>query len=84
MGHYNRIIPYISMFCILIGCIVYTNHVGNAAVRASERALHQSQQQLCSVLLPVNDLYQKSTTELGKQLAAQFQELVNTYHCEVK
>jgi hypothetical protein len=72
----------VSIMAMLVLNIVYTNHVGNAAVKASQHAIEVSQRQLCTVLVPVNEIYKRATTDTGKALAAQFQMLVKAYHCE--
>jgi len=72
----------VSLMAMLVVNIIYTNHVGNAAVKASKAAVIESQRQLCTVLVPVNEIYKKLTTPTGKELAAQFQALVDAYHCK--
>lgn len=70
-----------SIMAMLIGNIIYTNHVGNAAVQAGQHAVAESQRQLCTVLIPIDTIYHQSTSTLGKQFAQLFDALVVAYHC---
>lgn len=70
-----------SMMAMLVVNIIYTNHVANTAVKANKAAIAESQRQLCTVLVPVTNLYRQATTPLGKELAVVFIKLVDDYHC---
>lgn len=77
---------FVSIFMAVTVSIIYTQHATAKAIRTADAAIVQSQQDLCTVLVPIADSYNHPPvnvplTELGKHLAVLFNKLVEKYHC---
>lgn len=70
---YTRIVIFVSVLAVLAFSIAYTNYV--------ER---QSSRKFCATVVLVNDAYrqQPPTSDLGRQLAKDYEQLRSDLHCD--
>lgn len=84
---YALAMVFVSVFTVMIVSIIYTNHVAAASRRAAQHAVETSQQQMCTILVPISAAYNQPPpndpkSDIGKQLAREFALLVKNYRCQ--